>query len=131
MKNKKKLIIVLLVFLLALGATIFSYINKDHRNISDEKTDISTTSKEFFSSFTTNQQEFNSLYLDKAIVLKGIVTSIEDNSIVLDEKVIVTFKENAISGIKTNTEITVKGRYVGYDDLLEQLKIDQATNTNK
>lgn len=124
--KKKNILIFSLILIIAVITIVFNYLNKDHRNISAEKADVNTTSAKFFSTFNTNQEEFNRENLEKVIELKGIISSSEGNSIILDEKILVTFKDTNTVQLN-NKEVTIKGRYVGYDDLLEQLKIDQAT----
>lgn len=125
----KYFIILALVFIIAVGIVLFSYVHKEHRTIRTEKADISTTAIAFYSTFIRNQEVFNTIHLDKAVELKGRITAVESNSIVLDQKISVTFESNPIV-LKINKKITLKGRYVGFDNLLEQLKIDQAVITS-
>ncbi|WP_106793263.1 hypothetical protein [Aquimarina sp. Aq78] len=125
----KNFIILALVFLGAIGFVLFSYAQKEHRIIHTEKAGISTTAITFYSAYTRDKEAFNASHLDKAVELKGRITAIESNSIVLDQKIAVTLERGLIA-LKINKKITIKGRYVGFDDLLEQLKIDQAEVTS-
>ena len=47
-----------------------------------------------------------------------------NNTIVIDEKVFILLKKN--SYVKQNDLINIQGRVIGYDSLLEEIKIDQA-----
>ena len=129
--KKKNIIVFSLIIAVALIAFVFNYINKDHRDISTEKSDVHTTSTAFFSSFTANQKEFDNQYLDKVVELSGIITTIEDNSVILDEKIVVSLKDQDATTLGNNNKIAIKGLYVCYDDHLEQLKFDQDTFTTK
>lgn len=128
--NIKKFLLFLVLIIAAIGVLLFNYINKTHRNVSKEDATISITAKEFHSIFITNQDQFNNKYLDKVIELKGVVTTIESNSIILNDNFFIVFKDSILQSISINDKVFVKGRYVGYDDLLEQLKFDQAILMN-
>lgn len=122
---KRKAVLIIFILLLIAFLT-YQYVNKAHRNIAEEKAVLTIESSKFYASFNENRDEFNRNYLDKTVQIQGKITSLEDNSLVLDTKNYIGIKDS-ITNLKLNDRITVKGRYVGYDDLLEQLKIDQAT----
>lgn len=125
----KNFIFLTLAFIIAIGIVLLSYVHKEHRTIRTEKVDTNTTTIAFYAAFIKGEEAFNSIHLDKAVVLKGLITAIASNRIVLDQKISVTLV-NSPTMLKINKKITIKGRYVGFDDLLEQLKIDQATVTS-
>jgi len=49
----------------------------------------------------------------------------------LNDKVSVGLESDLIASLKVGASLTVKGRCLGYDELLEIVKIDQATIINK
>ncbi|NNC69340.1 MAG: hypothetical protein HKN90_00800 [Flavobacteriaceae bacterium] len=122
---KRKAIATILIILL-LTFLAYKYIYKEHRNITDEKAVLTIESSKMYLSFKENEEEFNRNFLDKTVQVQGNITRIDHNSVVLDSKSYVIFKDSIINS-KPNGRITIKGRYVGYDDLLDQIKIDQAT----
>jgi hypothetical protein len=122
----KNFIFLTLAFIIATGIVLLSYIHKEHRTIRTEKVDTNTTAIVFYSAFIKDKAAFNAIYLDKAIELEGLITAIASNRIVLDQKIAVTLESDLMT-LNINKKITIKGRYVGFDDLLEYLKIDQAT----
>ncbi|SHG75646.1 OB-fold protein [Winogradskyella jejuensis] len=127
--KKKELIVtgVLLVILLSVF-TVYNYVfNAEHRDIAAEEAVTTMTAKEIFDHFKVNEALATTTYLDKVIELKGEVTEIEDNNLVLSNGVQVSFLNNKDSNLKTGTQIVIKGRCVGYDELLELVKIDQST----
>jgi hypothetical protein len=126
---KKKILIagILIVGLLFVG--IYFYMYQEHRDISTEDANFSLTVKDLQAEFTADAVGANAKYLDKTIEVSGIVTSIDmgSHSVVLDEKLSAVFKDSVLGGIKLQNSIKVKGRFLGYDDLLEELKLDEAS----
>lgn len=76
--------------------------------------------------FSVDESKANFKYLDKTVAVKGKITSIDalNKTIIIDEKVFILLKK--ISDVKQNEVITIQGRVIGYDSLLEEIKIDQA-----
>jgi preprotein translocase subunit YajC len=126
MKNK----IIITVVILVLGAFgLYQYAYKSQRDISTEKAEMETNVKNLESEFAMNDSLANIKYLDKTINIYGKITNIDlkTKSIVLDEKVYITFLNNVSSTLKLQNNVKVKGRFIGFDDLLSEFRIDQAT----
>lgn len=126
--KRNRIVIGLLVLVLIVVAGYF-YIYKDHRNIAEETVSFNVNSELLFQEFMTNETAANSKYLDKTIVVSGKVSTInvEKSSIVLDEKVFAVFLESIPETVQPNSELTIKGRLIGYDSLLEEIRLDQCT----
>ena len=123
MLTVKKKIIAFITLALVLFIA-YNYIYKDHRIIEKESPDFILNSNSIFQEFSKSQEIAESKYLDKTIEVIGIVTELNDNDLTLDNKVFCKFKNN-ITKISINDEVKLKGRCIGYDDLLEQIKFDQ------
>ncbi|MDP5101957.1 MAG: hypothetical protein NWQ09_11580, partial [Nonlabens sp.] len=54
----------------------------------------------------------------------GTVTSQQDSMLTLENAVFIQMQKPM--KLKLNKQVTVKGRCMGYDDLLQEIKIDQA-----
>jgi hypothetical protein len=121
----KKVAISLLV-ILVIASLSYNYLYHEHRDISNEKAVFSIAGTKILQDFLVDESKANLKYLDKTIAVKGKVTSIDvlNNTIVIDEKVFVLLKKN--SDVKQNEVIIIQGRVMGYDSLLEEIKIDQA-----
>ena len=119
--KKKAIFILVLGIILVVG---YNYIYKDHRVIEDETPDFKVTSNSIFQEFSQNQKTSETKYLDRTIEVKGVVTELNDNDLTLDDKIFCKFIES-VHTINLNDEIKLKGRCIGYDDLLEQVKLDQ------
>ena len=119
--KKKVIFILVLGIILAVG---YNYIYKDHRVIEHETPDFIITSNSIFLEFSKNQKASETKYLDKTIEINGMVTELNKNDLTLDDKIFCKFKET-VTNVNLNDEIKLKGRCIGYDDLLEQVKLDQ------
>ncbi|MDY7394827.1 hypothetical protein UMM65_06210 [Aureibaculum sp. 2210JD6-5] len=124
---KRKTVFIISMLIIVIGAFTYNYIYKEHRNIGNEKAVLFGTALKVYSDFNQNSIEFNENYLDKTVEIEGEITETEAASVVLNHKVYVLFTDSLNHQISTNKKIIIKGRYVGFDDLLEVLKIDQAT----
>jgi flagellar basal body-associated protein FliL len=125
MSKKIKIILFALITIGLIGFFAYNYVmHGGVRNLATEKTNFIVTSTSIISEFTTNIETANKKYLEEAVAIKGKVTASNGNEVILDEIVICSFK-NQDSSIKKDQLVTVKGRVVGYDDLMGELKLDQ------
>jgi hypothetical protein len=124
LSKKSKILLAVIVFV---GVGLFvaqKIIYKPHKAINDIEVAFSGTSKEFIENHLSNNA--NS-WQDKVVELSGIISSIEEKGIVLNSKIYCQLEgEKNINTLKEGTIAKVKGRVIGYDDLLEELKIDKA-----
>jgi len=108
-----------------LGASSYYYVmHGGERNLSSEETAFTVSSKNITQEFATNIEMSNKKYLEKAIAIKGIVTKITGKEIIIDNTIVCNLKELDAT-IQKDQAITLKGRVVGYDDLMGELKLDQ------
>lgn len=119
--------IIILVFLIIAVLFGYNYIYQDHRDIGSEVAKFEVTTEDIASSFSDNVTVAETTYLNTTIEVSGKVSEYNNNSITLDDKVFCKFTDNIKHNIESNTEIKIKGRVIGYDDLLEQVKLDQCT----
>lgn len=114
-----------MLVIVIIGTYLYTY--KDHRDIAAEEGSYTIAATEIFSEFQTNENSANAKYLDKTIEVTGDLSSIdvETKSIVINEKLFATFKGGIPKTLKPNSKIKIKGRFIGYDALVEELKMDQ------
>jgi hypothetical protein len=124
--KRNKILIGLVVLIIIAG---YFYIYKGHRNIAEEVVRFNVNSDAIFMEFQKSETAANSKYLDKTIEVSGTVSalSVEKLSIVLDEKIFAVFLEAIPEAVQTNSKVTVKGRLIGYDSLLEEIRMDQCS----
>lgn len=121
-----KKIVIIFVVLIVCVLIGYKYLYHEHRDIANEKAAFSVSVQELLSDFTNDETKANKKYLDKSITVKGKVTNIDtaNKSLVIDEKVFVILSQPTV--VKINEEVAIQGRLIGYDSLLEEIKIDQA-----
>lgn len=124
----KKLFKISGLVIILLVVSIFSiryYINNGgKRDIASEETAFKVKSNEIVAEFTSNVTASNKKYLEKPVAISGIITSINNKEVIIDNSVncdLITTDKS----LKKNQKITIKGRVVGYDDLLGEVKLDQ------
>jgi predicted negative regulator of RcsB-dependent stress response len=123
MRKTPKIIISILI-LAVFGITGYNYVMYGGaRDLSSEKTAFKVSSSTIISEFTSNIESSNKKYLEKPIAISGIVTAIEGAQVTIDKSIICTLKNP--QKIITNQQVIIKGRFVGYDDLMEEIKLDQ------
>ena len=104
----------------------YNYMYPDHRSISEESVSYRLEAESFFNEFTEDSKQAELKYLDQTIIVSGIVTSINSKSVTLSNKIYGQF-ETLNNDLKVNDSIAIKGRCIGYDDLLEEIKLDQCS----
>ena len=60
-------------------------------------------------------------------MIYGKISSLDlaTNTIILNEKVIAVLVSKQNGSLSVGQKIAIKGRFVGYDDLFEELRMDQ------
>ena len=131
MSKKVKLIGVLFVVALIIGFSIFNYVfHGGARDLATEDVAFTVTSKNIIAEFAANVSAATKKYSDKAIAISGIVTAVSDSIVTIDNTINCNFKSPETT-IKNEQSITVKGRLVGFDDLMGELKLDQCSINKK
>lgn len=129
----KKYIVIIIIGLAFIGYVIYSYIYQAHRDIASEKGIYQVTVHAIFQEFQQNEKKANAKYLDKTIEVAGKVTSIdkENKSIVMDDQLYALCSDSIPIALRKLSDVKIKGRIIGYDDLLGELKMDQCTIIEK
>lgn len=120
--KKRSFIILLLLGVIAVG--LYKYIYKNHRDIASEASAFIVSSHQLSTEFIQDAITAETKYLNKTIEITGVISDVEQHSLTLNDKVFCQFAEQ-LSAIKTDEYLKIKGRVIGYDDLLEQVKLDQ------
>lgn len=126
-----KKIILSLMILLVFGFLGYEYImTSGERNLDSEKTEFILTSKAILSEYSLNIELSNKKYLEKAVAISGVVTSVKNHEVIIDNIVICNFT-TIDKNIKIDQNVSIKGRVVGFDDLMGELQMDKCIlNTN-
>jgi len=122
-KMKKILMSVLLLALIAF-AGYYYVLHGGARDLASEETDFAVSSSTLTAEFVSNVDTSNKKYLEKAVAVSGKITSVSGLEVIVDKTIICNLKTPDPS-IKKDANVTVKGRLVGFDDLLGEIKLDQ------
>ena len=117
----------ILIVILLLTLVAYNYVYKDHRNVENEIAIVTISSTVISNQFAENPAKSEKTYLDKTIEITGFITESNIKDITLDNRVFCQFEKNINSSIKIDSRLKIKGRCIGYDDLLEQVKLDQCS----
>jgi hypothetical protein len=123
----KKIVLPLLV-VLAVLFVLYKYLYKSHRDIANEEVLFTTTASVILDEFKKDEVAANSKYLDKTIIIYGKITALDlkEQSVTIDAILFGKLSDTE-SSLKINDSIRCKGRFIGYDELLEEIKMDQIT----
>lgn len=120
-----------IILMIMAGAIINDkVINPKHREISEEKTEFSIEAEDLQFYFANDLEKATKKYMNKVVEVNGKVTEIESNTMVMSNRVQVDFLKTLNKPLEVNNNVTIKGRCVGFDELLMVVKIDQATTIN-
>jgi len=119
---RKLLILIIAVLVIVFG---YNYLYKDHRDIKTEQAEFLLSTNELSSAFSLDAIVSEKKYLNKTIEVSGTVTEISEDGLTLDDKIYCQFDDFLVIKPKLNALLKIKGRVIGYDDLLEQVKLDQ------
>lgn len=124
---KKKIVLFCIVFIIG-AYLLYQYIYKEHRDISTEKASFAISVVDLKKEYNENDSLANVKYLDKTIQIYGSITNIDlsNKMVTIDSSLTAIIKgENA--SLKVDDKLNIKGRFIGYDDLLEEFKMDECT----
>ena len=126
MSRKVKIVGILLLAILLIGISINYAFHGGARDLATEEAEFTISSKDIIDEFSLDVAKANLKYSDKAISISGKVTAVSDSIVTIDNTIICNFKIPD-SNIKNDQFINVKGRLVGFDDLMGELKLDQCS----
>lgn len=127
----KVLSAIALISIISFFAVRYYAYNAGKRDIQSEDTAFNVSAKNITQEFVSNADISNKKYLEKPVAISGIVTAITGNDIIIDDSVNCNLLK-ADTSVKNGQSITIKGRVIGFDDLLGEVKLDQCSiSTNK
>jgi len=125
---KKKIIFAFAIITAGCAFAAYKFLYREHRDISTENATFSISVKTLEQEFLANDSLANAKYADKTIEVNGKITNTDaaSNSITIDEKLeaVLSVKDK---NLQLQQQVHIKGRFVGYDDLLGELKMDQVS----
>ncbi len=120
----KKIIFLIIAFFIAGIGSYYYLMHGGARDLSNEETAYTTNAIDIIEEFKADLDNANNKYLEKPVAVSGTITSIQDSIISLNRNIICLLKNPDVK-TEINQDVIIKGRVIGYDDLLEELKLDQ------
>ncbi|WP_291138750.1 OB-fold protein [Flavobacterium sp. UBA7663] len=105
------------------------YMYQSHRDIDAEQAAFETSVSELSQRFINNPDSSTVTYADQTISIYGNVTALDlkQNTITLDNKLIATASKEQMNKAKMGELVKLKGRFIGFDELFNELRMDQCT----
>ncbi len=126
LKNNKKKAVLIVLVVFALGAYLgVKQMYKPHKTVAQREVAYTGGTAQLLEKVKASPENWQ----DVVVNITGKLTSIDGQTITLDNGIFCQL-EKPIKNISTGNAITVKGRIIGYDDLLEELKMDQVVIGN-
>lgn len=119
-----------LMVLIIIGVIAYNYVFQSHRDIQAEEAAFVLTATEISNEFSINPLQSEKKYLNKTIQVSGSVSNKNNNSITLNDNVFCQFSNTIKDDLNESAPVKIKGRFIGYDDLLEEIKLDQCNIIN-
>lgn len=124
---KKKYIYFVLLILIAGALGVYKYTYKPHKDIQKTSAEFVLEATELLQYFSEDATASSEKYLNTVITVNGEITEKDNESVLLSNAVLCYFLDSIP---ETNTQVRVKGRCIGYDELLETVKLDQCAFVN-
>lgn len=127
--NRKRIAFAIAVSLVLISTGLYFYYGflfKEARNIESEIPEFSITTTKLLDDYNSNTEKADSLYLNKTIEITGKVTKETDSVVILENNIFCLFTKKAKDKL-LNNKVTVKGKCIGFDELFQEVKLDQCT----
>ncbi|WP_340766446.1 hypothetical protein [Polaribacter tangerinus] len=98
---------------------------KSTKTTENSETDFSGNANEFINKVKENPL----LWTNKIIVVEGNVTHANNKSLTLNNLIFCQY-EKSEKTVPLNKIIKIKGRFIGYDDLMAEVKLDKCIFQN-
>ena len=127
-----KKIVVIILLLTCISAVCYKYMYKEHRDIKSEIANYNLSIANLESEFAKNQTVAMAKYQDKTIQISDTINALDitNKSVTFAKKIAAIFDDNLPSDFAVGKKVTIKGRFLGYDELLDEYKIDQCSVVN-
>lgn len=136
MTRSRKTSALILILLLIIGGILFytQVWNKPHRNIAEEDAYAELSSEDLAGLFEANQEEAHGEFDNKTLRIFGTIEEVEysepNSKIILYSGISCSIAEpdnNKVKELELGMEVIIKGRYIGYDDMFEEVQLDECT----
>ncbi|OXB20741.1 hypothetical protein B0A80_18085 [Flavobacterium tructae] len=127
--NRKRIALAIAASLVLISTGLYFYYGflfKEARNIESEIPEFSITTTKLLDDYNSNTEKADSLYLNKTIEITGKVTKETDSVVILENNIFCLFTKKTKDKL-LNNKVTIKGKCIGFDELFQEVKLDQCT----
>ena len=117
--------IILTISLIIISSLIIRYTYNYVFASSKEVTEISPEFKGYAYEFNYQVTDNISEWIGKVVQISGFITEVNNDGIILNESIYCQLDKRSINKEKTNESVIIKGVFVGFDELLMEMKINQ------
>ena len=122
----KKSKIIIIVFLFVLSISLGWYINMLLTAKPQKASDIEAKYSGSAEAFSNLADKNISIWFQEVIEIEGNITSIEKDGVVLNGNIYCQFENPLLlEDLKGNMLINIKGKMIGFDELLMEIKLNQ------
>ncbi|MEM6720424.1 MAG: hypothetical protein AAF611_13950 [Bacteroidota bacterium] len=127
LSKKSKIIIGVIAFLAIAVTSALLYMYKPHETVDDMKVVYTGSAEELQSVLDEKIELWQKEKSNIVVELTGVITEKGEETISVNESFFFQFPEETnIDALSETQKIKIKGRFIGYDELLEELKFDKA-----
>lgn len=115
---------VILVGLVVFYTTVY---NKPHTDFEAQASTSAYTADELADLFRADAAAATQEHNNEVITVSGTITAMQDRTFILNETIVCRFGDNPgghLEDYAPGTEVKIKGRFVAFDDLLEEVRLD-------
>lgn len=121
LQKNYKVYIIFIVLFLVFGYFLKKELFKSNKTIEESQIQFSGNSELVLKELAKNQNFWNG----KIIEIYGTITSKTNEGLIMDNAIFCQWKDSSYLHIEKNEKIKIKGFVVGYDELLNELKLKQ------
>lgn len=112
-------LIALVAFVYYTQSTRIDYINTDPM--------VKIDADELIWRFQVNE---GTEFIGQIIQIQGTVTSFDSSLIILNHRIVCLLESENIIEVKSGSSLSIKGRCIGYDNLLDEVRLDYVVKIN-
>lgn len=126
LSKRNKILLIILGAIIVGGVGGYFYLYQSHKTLDDMEVVYTGSAEEFQSKMETSAETWSKAG-DKVVELTGVITAKDVQGISVDENFYFQLEEGTkTDNLTENQKVRIKGRIIGYDDLLGELKLDKA-----
>lgn len=120
-----KKLFLFLIFAAITSFFVYNYVMAAPKDVASASADVTINASVLSKDFVASEIVATEKYAEKIIAVSGIITAVDGKSVTLDDKVNCVFKD--IVSVKKGDSVKIKGLFIGYDEMFEEIKIDQCS----